>query len=975
MELTAARAYPESGNEAGRLAALRSYDVLGTAPDQALEDLALLAARVIDAPAAAIAFVGDDRVWLTARVGLGASEIPREDAFCDWTISHGGTFVVEDAAADARFATSPLATEEAVRFYAGAPLLTVDGHALGAICALDRRPRTLGPGQAEALAALARQVVTHLELRRRMTELEQASTHVRLLQEVAVAANEASKIENALAAALERICSTTGSPLGHVYLRDGEELRPSAIWHDASPGSFASFRAATDKTRQTEGSGLAGLVLADGRPHWLTRTTAEKRGYPRTDGAAEDGIHSGFAFPVIVDGEVSAVLEFFSPELLEPDQPLLDVLAGIGRQLGRVIERKNAETDLRAAETRYRVLVEQLPLALYAYGLDEGHYPIYRSPQIVRMLGYSIEEWRADPDLFPKLLHSEDRERVMEQVARVEQTGDRFCDEFRIIAKDGRTLWVHDENVAVFDTDGRPLYRQGFMHDVSERRRAEEVLRDSEERVRLLFDAALDAVVTIDATGTITGWNAQAETTFGWKRDEAIGRLLVDTIVPEQHRLAHLQGLERYLETREPRVLGRRIEITAVNREGRELPVELAIVPIERQGKIEFSAFIRDVAESKHREELLRLAERRYRTLVEQLPLTVYIDALDDESSAIYMSPQIEALLGYTVDEWLSERNLFVELLHPDDRERVLAEVARTNRSGEAFRAEYRLVARDGREIWIEDEAVIVADEVGNRLYSQGYLLDITARKRAEAELARQNDELRALDELKDEFVALVSHELRTPLTSIRGYLELVLEGEGGQLTDAQERFLRVVDRNAERLQRLVGDLLFIAQLDAGRLSLSLGEVDLAEIAAESVEAARPAAGEKGVELVLDLGTPAPLSADGARLGQLLDNLVSNAVKFTPAGGRVDVRIAARAGGAELVVADTGIGIRADEQERLFERFFRSRGATEAAIQGTGLGLAISKAIVEAHGGDIAVTSVEGHGTTFTIHLPQKEES
>lgn len=744
MELTAARAYPEFGDEAGRLAVLRAYDVLATEADRALDDLALLAARVIDAPVAAVAFVDEERVWLKARVGIDVAELPREEAFCDWTISRDGVFVVEDAAADGRFAGFPLVAEEGLRFYAGAPLVSATGHALGTICAFDRRPRTLGPGQAEALTALARQVVTHLELRGRMAELEQASTHVRLLQEVAVAANEAAKLESALAAALERICRTTGWPLGHVYLRDREQLRPSGIWHDDSPGSFTSFRAVTDETRQEAGGGLAGLVLRDSRPHWMTQAAAAGRGYSRAAAAETDGIHSGFAFPVIVNGEVSAVIEFFSTQLLEPDEPLLDVLASIGRQLGRVIERKRAEADLRAAETRYRVLVEQLPLALYAFGLDDGHFPIYRSPQIVRMLGYSLDEWRADPDLFPKLLHTEDRERVMEQVARVEETGERFCDEYRLVAKDGRTVYVHDENVAVFDTDGRPLYRQGFMHDVSERRRAEEVLRDSEERVRLLFDAALDAVVTIDAGGAITGWNAQAEETFGWTREEAIGRLLVETIVPVQHRLAHLKGLERYLATREAHVLGRRIEISAVDRAGREFPVELAIVPIERHGKIEFSAFIRDVAEAKNREELLRLAERRYRTLVEQLPLTVYIDALDDQSSAIYMSPQIEALLGYTVDEWLSERNLFVELLHPDDRERILAEVARTNRSGELFRAEYRLIARDGREVWIEDEGVTVEDELGNRLYSQGYMLDITARKHAEAELALQNEELGA---------------------------------------------------------------------------------------------------------------------------------------------------------------------------------------------------------------------------------------
>lgn len=244
---------------------------------------------------------------------------------------------------------------------------------------------------------------------------------------------------------------------------------------------------------------------------------------------------------------------------------------------------------------------------------------------------------------------------------------------------------------------------------------------------------------------------------------------------------------------------------------------------------------------------------------------------------------------------------------------------------------------------------------------------------RAEAEsvqrlLVEQNDRLRELDRMKDEFVALVSHELRTPLTSITGYLELVLEDE--QLSDESRRFLDVVDRNGRRLLHLVSDLLFVAQLEAGRLALDVGEVDLAAVAEESVEALRPAAEAGRVELRLDR-TPVPtLRGDGARLGQLLDNLVSNAVKFTPTGGRVVVAVARREEDALVAVSDTGIGVPAAEQRRLFDRFFRASSAHERAIDGTGLGLTIARAIVEAHGGEICFTSAEGDGTTFRVRLP-----
>jgi signal transduction histidine kinase len=233
-----------------------------------------------------------------------------------------------------------------------------------------------------------------------------------------------------------------------------------------------------------------------------------------------------------------------------------------------------------------------------------------------------------------------------------------------------------------------------------------------------------------------------------------------------------------------------------------------------------------------------------------------------------------------------------------------------------------------------------------------------------------QNDELRRLDRLKDDFVASVSHELRTPLTSIRGYLELVLDGEAGELTDGQRRYLSVVDRNADRLLRVVGDLLFAAQVDAGYIVLDSRATDLDELVWEAVEAARPLAAEHGVELERNVDCAAELVGDRERLAQILDNLISNAIKFTPPGGQVEVRTFCKGDVAFVEVADTGIGISADDQARLFQRFFRAEGAVRRAIEGTGLGLAIVKAIVDAHGGDLSVESSAGSGTTFRIELP-----
>jgi len=250
---------------------------------------------------------------------------------------------------------------------------------------------------------------------------------------------------------------------------------------------------------------------------------------------------------------------------------------------------------------------------------------------------------------------------------------------------------------------------------------------------------------------------------------------------------------------------------------------------------------------------------------------------------------------------------------------------------------------------------------------------EIEARHEAESMqglLVEQNAGLRQLDRMKDEFVAAVSHELRTPLTSISGYTDLL--DEGGDLSERQTSYLRVVARNTDRLLDLVNDLLFVGGMQDGQLALDRERLDVTHVARQSVESAGPNAEARGVRLRLEANGPAPVDGDPGRLAQLIDNLVSNAVKFTPAGGDVVVRAGEDgAGSVVLEVTDSGIGIPEDEQPHLFDRFFRSSNAVAKAIPGTGLGLYITRAIAHAHGGEIEVESLEGSGSRFVLTLPR----
>lgn len=296
--------------------------------------------------------------------------------------------------------------------------------------------------------------------------------------------------------------------------------------------------------------------------------------------------------------------------------------------------------------------------------------------------------------------------------------------------------------------------------------------------------------------------------------------------------------------------------------------------------------------------------------------------------------------------------------------------------TGEPIIGKVELETYGGRaDTWVSTTKMPLRDQRGQIIGTFGISRDVTAQVRAENTLAQQahqlraqNQSLRELDRLKDEFIGLVSHEIRTPLASIIGYVELLRE-EGVSGPDA-DLCAEVIERNAKRLQHLVGDLLFLSQIQSGKMAMEFQDADLAGLAASALEELRPEAQRKHIDLALSATDVPRLALDPMRIAQLLGNLLSNAVKFSPDGGRVEVRLRREGDQVVLAVADTGIGIPAADRERVFERFFRTAIAARHAIQGTGLGLAITKAIVEAHNGTIAVDSDEGRGSTFTVCLP-----
>jgi PAS domain S-box-containing protein len=519
-----------------------------------------------------------------------------------------------------------------------------------------------------------------------------------------------------------------------------------------------------------------------------------------------------------------------------------------------------------------------------------------------------------------------------------------------------------------------------------------------------ILESAQDSYVAVDEDGKVVAWNHTAEELYGISATEALGERVAELVLPDEPEAqkAHDQRRREILSAAGEEDNVERYTVWARRADGSPVRVEVSAAAVQTSGGSVVTYFSRDITERTLRDQENSADDAVSRALAEhgggeealESILAAMGENLDwpvggfweyDEHdhevrcSRIWVandfefpelaeySSQIVYVPGESVPDfpilkqaWDSQSTVW-EVLEPE----VLSARQETARSA-GLRAAIALpVMSSGRMLGV---LTFGTHEVGapdeNRWLRLRSITNLIGQV-MERSSARQE-----ADRLKNEFFALVSHELRTPLTSITGYLEIVRAGDAGEINDDQRHYLNVIDRNARRLYRLVSDLLFIAQVEAGRMPANRRSMlNLEEIATEAVDAARPQADKKGVLLTVD-AQPVSTAGDGERLGQLVDNLISNALKFTPEGGRINVRVSSSGPSAAIEVSDTGMGISAEDQEKLFERFYRTSDAEKLALPGLGLGLSICKAIAESHDGSISVSSTQGNGTTFTVELP-----
>ncbi len=379
-----------------------------------------------------------------------------------------------------------------------------------------------------------------------------------------------------------------------------------------------------------------------------------------------------------------------------------------------------------------------------------------------------------------------------------------------------------------------------------------------------------------------------------------------------------------------------------------------------------------EITQQKFAEERRSEVEQRYRRLVEQLPGVVYLEDADPKAQGpgrvTYVSPNVEQILGFTQDEWLGDPAGWVDRLHPDDVPKLRRAYDELVPTGAPYSAEYRMFTKDGPIVWIHDQAVLVRDDDGRPLFWQGVMLDVTERVDAERALKSEREqaaELRALDEMKNTFLQAVSHDLRTPLAAILG-LAVTLESNGDQLEpeDARDLAARIA-ANARKLDRLVTDMLDLDRLSRGIVEPNLESVDLGALVARVVRESEATTGrEVGVET-----QPVTAQVDVAKVERIVENLLANAVRHTPAEAGIWVRVEPERSGALIVVEDAGPGVDPEHRKEIFQPFRQGAGAPEHS-PGVGVGLALVASFTELHGGRAWVEDRAGGGASFRVWLP-----
>ena len=635
--------------------------------------------------------------------------------------------------------------------------------------------------------------------------------------------------------------------------------------------------------------------------------------------------------------------------------------------LDRRVAQRTAELAAANEELRLQVgLLQHIPVAAWTLGPDGT--PDFVNQNWLEYTGQALDYVRSDPEAWMTAIHAEDREIASRSFWGGVRSGQGFTFEARFRrVYDGAYRWHLSRALALRDAAGEVLRFVGTSTDIDDLKQSQDDLRRADERTRLIIETALDAVVTMNSEGLVTSWNTQAEIIFGWSPAEAIGRRMADMIIPEQHRAAHELGLRRFLGTGEGPILRRRIEIIAIRRSGAEFPVELEVVPVRLRHDWEFSAFIRDITQSKLAEEKLRASELHLRRMTETIPEMLW--SATAEGAIDYCNTRVLDYTGFSAGELMGDG--WIKLLHTDDVDRAARLWMSCVTTGAPYRMEvraFRLADRMYR--WCVMSALPLLDQQGRIVKWYGTVVDMHDRKQAQEDLRNTQTELAHMARVMTmgELTASIAHEVNQPLSAIIASGDSCsawLSNDPPNLDKARAAASRIIQA-ATQASEIVLRLRALFK----KTTSTTASVDINAVIEDTISLVHHETERNKIFLRTELHPGVPsVRGDRVQLQQVVLNLAMNGIESIAGLDHEPKRLMIRStlsNTGELLVSveDTGLGIDAEHADRLFAPFFTTKP------QGIGMGLPICRSIIEAHGGRLWAAKNQPRGAVFHFALP-----